>query len=79
MGRAIYNTPQLIDQKPLDDFWQQPKDPDNEFYLRFREYLIEQTQINGAFYGKSPWMHKYLYPAASNSMKNDLSENDTSQ
>lgn len=79
MGRAIYNTPQLIDQKPLDDFWQQPKDPDNEFYLRFREYLIEQTQINGAFYGKSPWMHKYLYPAGSNSIKSDLSENDTSQ
>lgn len=45
MGRAIYDIPKLTDQKPLDDFWQQPKGPDNEFYLRFREYLIEQTQI----------------------------------
>ena len=52
--------PKLTDQKPIDDFWQQPKGPDNEFYLRFREYLIEQTQINGAFYGRSPWMYKYL-------------------
>lgn len=60
MGRAIYDTPKLTDPKPLDDFWQHPKDPDNEFYLRFREYLIEQTQINGAFYGRSPWMYKYL-------------------
>ena len=60
MGRAIYNTSKLTDQKSLDGFWQQPKNPDNEFYLRFREYLIEQTQLNGAFYGKSPWISKYL-------------------
>lgn len=60
MGRAIYDTPKLTDVKPLDAFWQQPKTPDNEFYLRFREYLIEQTQLNGSFYGKSPWMYKFL-------------------
>lgn len=59
MGRAIYDTPKLTDAKTLDNFWQQPSSPDNEFYLRFREYLIEQTQLNGAFYGKSPWMYKY--------------------
>ncbi len=60
MGRAIYNTPKLTDSKPLEQFWQQPKSPDNEFYLRFREYLIEQTQLNGSFYGKSPWMSRKL-------------------
>lgn len=60
MGQAIYDTPNLTDSKRLDDFWQQPSPPDNEFYLRFREYLIEQTQLNGAFYGKSPWMYKYV-------------------
>jgi len=59
MGRAIYNTPKLTDQQPLDSFWQQPTRPNNEFYLKFREYLIEQTQLNGAFYGKSPWMSKH--------------------
>ncbi|MGO3271174.1 MAG: capsular polysaccharide export protein, LipB/KpsS family, partial [Psychrobacter sp.] len=47
-------------QKPLDSFWQQPKSPNNEFYLRFREYLIEQTQLNGSFYGKSPWILKFM-------------------
>lgn len=75
MGRAIYDTPKLIDQKALKDFWQRPKSPDNEFYLRFREYLIEQTQLNGAFYGRSPWMYKYLQQAENNAI--ELSETKT--
>lgn len=60
MGRAIYNIDKLTDQQPLDKFWQKPKMPDNDFYQSFREYLIEQTQLNGSFYGNSPWMNKYL-------------------
>lgn len=75
MGRAIYDTPKLIDQKALKDFWQRPEKPDNEFYLRFREYLIEQTQLNGAFYGRSPWMYKYLQHAENNAI--ELSETKT--
>lgn len=59
MGRAIYNVEKLTDQKPLDEFWLNPQQPDNEFYLRFREYLIEENQLNGSFYGKSPWMDEY--------------------
>lgn len=74
MGRAIYDTPKLTDPKPLDDFWRHPKSPDNEFYLRFREYLIEQTQINGAFYGKSPWMYKYLKPTDATSISSDTAK-----
>ena len=75
MGRAIYDTPKLIDQKALKDFWKRPESPDNEFYLRFREYLIEQTQLNGAFYGRSPWMYKYLQQAENNAI--ELSETNT--
>ncbi len=75
MGRAIYDTPKLIDQKALEDFWKRPESPDNEFYLRFREYLIEQTQLNGAFYGRSPWMYKYLQQAENNAI--ELSETKT--
>ena len=75
MGRAIYDTPKLIDQKALKDFWQRPESPDNEFYLRFREYLIEQTQLNGAFYGRSPWMYKYLQQAENDAI--ELSETKT--
>ncbi len=74
MGRAIYDTPKLTDPKTLDQFWQQPKHPDNEFYLRFREYLIEQTQINGSFYGRSPWMYKYLQQVETTNMASDTAK-----
>ena len=60
MGRALYDLPKLTHQSSLDDFWQNPTVPDKEFYQHFREYLIEQTQLNGSFYGKSPWKSKYL-------------------
>lgn len=59
MGRAIYNVAKLTDQQPLDAFWQNPKKPDYDFYLRFREYLVEENQLNGSFYGRSPWMNDY--------------------
>lgn len=72
MGRAIYDTPKLTDPKHLAKFWQQPQSPDNEFYLRFREYLIEQTQLNGSFYGKSPWMGKYLRAHADPASASDI-------
>lgn len=59
MGRALYDVVGLTDQKPLDDFWGNPVPPNHEFYLKFREYLIEQTQLNGSFYGTSPWVIAY--------------------
>lgn len=65
MGRAIYNIPQLASPNSLDEFWHNPMLPDNEFYGKFREYLIEQTQLNGSFYGRSPWMRKFQ-PASVN-------------
>ncbi len=69
-GRALYDLPRLSHQGNLDSFWQNPTPPDHEFYLKFREYLIEQTQMNGSFYGKSPWKlawgkHKAKQPLTS--------------
>lgn len=55
MGRALYDVVGLTDQKSLDEFWSNPTPPDRGFYLKFREYLIEQTQLNGSFYGKAFW------------------------
>lgn len=54
-GRALYNIEGLADMQSLDSFWVNPTAPNHAFYLRFREYLIEQTQLNGSFYGKAPW------------------------
>lgn len=58
-GRALYDLPKLSHQGDLDGFWTNPTPPDHDFYLKFREYLIEQTQLNGSFYGKSPWKLAY--------------------
>lgn len=59
MGRALYNIKGLTDQQSLDKFWANPTPPNRGFYLKFREYLIEQTQLNGSFYGTSPWVIAY--------------------
>lgn len=55
MGRALYDVAGLTDQQSLDEFWVNPTAPNRAFYLKFREYLIERTQLNGSFYGKAPW------------------------
>lgn len=59
MGRALYDIKGLTDQQSLDKFWANPTPPNRGFYLKFREYLIEQTQLNGSFYGTSPWIITY--------------------
>ena len=83
MGRAIYDVPQLTDPQPLDGFWQNPMPPDQDFYQRFREYLIEQTQLNGSFYGDSPWMGRYLANQATKnqaaSVQSELAQTTTKQ
>ncbi|WP_423455410.1 hypothetical protein [Ottowia sp. VDI28] len=55
-GKALYDLPKLTYQGPLKDFWflsQQAK-PDKAVLLRFRDALIECTQLNGSFYRKLP-------------------------
>lgn len=51
-GTAIYDMNGLTYQGSLDQFWKQAEaNPvDMELYLRFRNYLIERTQLNGSFY-----------------------------
>lgn len=71
MGRALYNVVGLTDQQTLDKFWSNPTLPNYEFYLKFREYLIEQTQLNGSFYGQSPWMNAYPPKVAQSSQNSD--------
>lgn len=65
MGRAIYNLPRLTSQCSLNAFWCQPESVDREYYLRFRELLLTHTQLNGSFYGDSPWMNTMTYRTVS--------------
>lgn len=55
LGRAMYDMPGLTCQKPLEQFWHDPTPVDRELYARYRNYLIEESQLNGSFYGRFPF------------------------
>ncbi|WP_430459462.1 capsule biosynthesis protein [Thalassolituus sp. LLYu03] len=50
LGDAFYDIPGLCNQKPLDAFWQAPDPVDHDLFLRFRNFLSHNGQINGSFY-----------------------------
>ncbi len=55
LGNAIYDIEGLTCKNmSLDDFWERYKEPDEALFEKFRVYLIEQTQLNGSFYGVFP-------------------------
>lgn len=55
-GVAVYDMPGLTFQGELDRFWTQAEahPPNRELYLRFRNRLIADTQLNGSFYRRLP-------------------------
>ena len=59
LGRAIYNLPKLTFQGGLDQFWKNPGRVNRLHYRRFRYALVLYSQLNGAYYGQSPWMQSY--------------------
>ena len=50
LGRAVYDIEGLTDRTPLSRFWNAPQAPDHDLFLRFRNVMMERTQINGSFY-----------------------------
>ena len=52
LGKSIYNLPGLTYQDGLDSFWSNPVKPDMELFAKFRNAVINLTQINGNFYSK---------------------------
>jgi capsular polysaccharide export protein len=50
LGRAVYDIAGLTDRQPLSRFWRAPQRPDHELFLKFRNVMMERTQINGAYY-----------------------------
>jgi len=55
LGKAIYDIDGLTNKGMcLNDFWQNYKRPNRELAMKFREYLIKTTQLNGSFYGLMP-------------------------
>jgi capsular polysaccharide export protein len=55
LGNAIYDIEGLTNKGiSLRKFWHQHKKPDKTRYEKFRQYLVEHTQLNGSFYGLFP-------------------------
>jgi capsular polysaccharide export protein len=61
-GRAIYSMPKLTYQGDLDQFWANPGRVNRLVYRRFRYALVHYSQLNGSYYGESPWMESYKQP-----------------
>ncbi len=55
LGKAIYDIEGLTCKgMKLDNFWHLQYNPDMELLQRYRSYIIENTQLNGSFYGRMP-------------------------
>jgi len=55
LGDAIYDIEGLTNRgTALRKFWHSHKKPDAALYERFKQYLVQNTQLNGSFYGMFP-------------------------
>ncbi len=55
LGKAIYDIEGMSCKgMTLDDFWTKYTIPNKNLVLKFRNYLMENTQLNGSFYGRFP-------------------------
>ncbi len=55
LGDAIYDIKGLTNKgTSLKKFWHSHKNPDHELFRKFRQHLIQTTQLNGSFYGRMP-------------------------
>ena len=55
MGDAVYDIEGLTNKGiSLRKFWHRHKKPDRTLFLKYKRYIVEQTQLNGSFYGKMP-------------------------
>ncbi|MEA2018438.1 MAG: capsular biosynthesis protein [Campylobacterota bacterium] len=55
LGSAIYDIEGLTCKgMQLEEFWHSQYIPDKELLQKYRLYLIENTQLNGSFYGRLP-------------------------
>jgi len=55
LGDAIYDIEGLTNRgKALDRFWSEHEAPNAELYQKYKQFLIQNTQLNGSFYGRMP-------------------------
>jgi capsular polysaccharide export protein len=55
LGRAVYDIKGLTCcGMSLDTFWKGYHSPDRHLFLKFKNYVINETQLSGGFYGRFP-------------------------
>jgi len=59
MGRALYDIKGLTYQGHLHQFWNADFTPDMKLFKKFREYLLENTQVNAVYY-EITIKHKFI-------------------
>lgn len=54
LGECMYAVRGLVSDRTLDAFWRSPGEVDTQLYVRFRNFLVRNTQLNASFYGQAP-------------------------
>jgi capsular polysaccharide export protein len=49
-GAAVYAKPEFVSTQPLEQFFAAPTRPDSRSYRKYRQYLIETSQVVGGYY-----------------------------
>ncbi|MBC8641320.1 MULTISPECIES: capsular biosynthesis protein [unclassified Caballeronia] len=49
-GSAFYARPGIVESVVMDDFWQEPVEPNRAHFTRFYRYMMHTTQVNASFY-----------------------------
>ena len=52
LGQAVYDLPGLTHQGSLGEFFSAPSPVDRALYQRFRQWLLEQNQLNGSVWSR---------------------------
>ena len=60
LGSTFYDLPGLTAQVPLDEFWQKRCEVDHKLFVKFHNFLVEKTQINGSFNGYFPFEETFV-------------------
>jgi capsular polysaccharide export protein len=52
MGNALYDIKDITYQGEINQFWCSDFTPDRKLFKKYRQYLLENTQINAVYYRK---------------------------
>ncbi|MEO1273825.1 MAG: capsule biosynthesis protein CapA [Pseudomonadota bacterium] len=52
-GRSVYDKAEFVSHQPIEEFFANPRVPDVEAYMTYRQFLLETSQMPGGFYTAS--------------------------